>query len=79
MSLLGVILLLALVAAQLSGPVGPCTTKEAKQNKKVCNVLDYRGVASKTVDIGPPMASAFAAGKSGGTGISIHRSVRNQT
>ena len=61
-----------LVSGQLSGHVGPTTTREAKRSKKVCNVLDYGGVASKTSDIGPPIASAFAACKTGGTGNLYH-------
>jgi rhamnogalacturonan hydrolase len=69
-SIMCALLLPALVTAQLSGLVGPTTTRETKRSKKVCNVLDYGGVASKTSDIGPPIASAFAACKSGGTGTS---------
>ncbi len=38
-----------------------------QRSKKVCKVLDYGVVASKTSDIGPPILSAFAACKSGGT------------
>lgn len=57
-----------LVTAQLSGSVGPLTSRAAKRATKVCNVLNYGGVASKTADIGPPLASAFAACKTGGTG-----------
>lgn len=64
----GFLSLASLVAAQLSGPVGPTTSRATKRGKKVCNVLDYGGVASKTADIGPPIASAFAACKTGGTG-----------
>ena len=43
---------------------------QAAKRTKVCNVLSYGGVASLTSDIGPPLASAFAAGASGGTGKS---------
>ena len=64
----GTALLPSLITAQLSGRVGPLTTRAAKQTK-VCNVLDYGGVASKTADIGPALLSAFNACKSGGTGI----------
>jgi hypothetical protein len=71
LSILGALLLPALVTAQLSGHVGPTTTREAKRSKKVCNILDYGGVASKTSDIGPPISSAFAACKTGGTGTPI--------
>ncbi|KUJ23475.1 Rhamnogalacturonase A [Mollisia scopiformis] len=65
-SLLATVLLSSTVKAQLSGTVGPTTTRAAKEAVKVCNVLDYGGVASKTSDIGPPLASAWAACKSGG-------------
>jgi rhamnogalacturonan hydrolase len=71
LSILGALLLPALVTAQLSGHVGPTITREAKRTKKVCNVLDYGGVASKTSDIGPPISSAFAVCKTGGTDIAI--------
>ena len=67
LSFLAALLVPSLVTAQLSGSVGPTTTRASKRTK-VCNVLDYGGVASKTSDIGPPIASAFAACKSGGTG-----------
>lgn len=55
-------------AAQLSGTVGPSTTTAHKAATKVCSVLDYGGVASKTSDVGPAIASAWAACKSGGQG-----------
>jgi rhamnogalacturonan hydrolase len=60
-------LALPLISAQLSGSVGPTTTRASKRTK-ICNVLDYGGTASKTSDVGPPLSSAFAACKSGGTG-----------
>jgi rhamnogalacturonan hydrolase len=60
-------LLPSLVTAQLSGTVGPTTPRATKRATKVCNVLNYGGVASKTSDVGPAIASAFAACKSGGT------------
>ncbi|KAH8887671.1 rhamnogalacturonase [Thozetella sp. PMI_491] len=53
-------------SSQLSGRVGPTSTRESKQGT-VCNVLKYGGVASKTSDIGPAIESAFAACKNGGT------------
>lgn len=65
-SALAALILPGLVAGQLSGTVGPSTSRAAKAAVKVCNVLDYGGVASKTSDIGPPLASAWAACKSGG-------------
>lgn len=59
-------------AAQLSGTaVGPSTTTAHKAATKVCSVLDYGGVASKTSDVGPAIASAWAACKSGGQGESF--------
>ncbi len=67
LSLLAAIVLPSFAAAQLSGSVGPTTTRAAKRAVKVCNVLNYGGVASQTSDIGPPLASAFVACKSGGT------------
>lgn len=64
------VLLAALFASevygQLSGAVGPSTTVAQKRAKKVCNILSYGGVASKTTDNGPAIASAWAACKSGG-------------
>lgn len=66
-SVLTGLLLPSLVTAQLNGPVGPSTTRDSKRTK-VCNVLDYGGVASKTSDVGPAITSAFAACKTGGTG-----------
>ena len=70
-SYLAAFLLPSLVAAQLSGTVGPTTTRASKRTK-VCNVLNYGGVASKTSDVGPAISSAFAACKSGGTGVLEH-------
>ncbi len=55
--------------AQLSGQVGPTSTRESKQGT-VCNVLKYGGAASMTADVGPAIESAFAACKNGGTGES---------
>ncbi|ESZ92426.1 rhamnogalacturonan hydrolase [Sclerotinia borealis F-4128] len=66
LSALAAIVLPILVSAQLTGTVGPLTSRESKATK-VCSVLDYGGVASKTSDIGPALASAFAACKTGGT------------
>ena len=68
-SCLAALLLPSIVTAQLSGSVGPTTTRVAKRTK-VCNVLSYGGVASLTSRIGPHLASAFAACASGGTGKS---------
>ncbi|KAF2816352.1 rhamnogalacturonase A [Mytilinidion resinicola] len=57
----------ALVVGQLSGSVGPLTSHATKTAKKTCNVLNYGAVADKTTDLGPPLASAWAACKTGGT------------
>lgn len=59
-------LLPALTLAQLSGTVGP-TTDTASKASKTCDVTDYGAKADKTTDIGPPLASAWAACQSGGT------------
>lgn len=56
----------ASVKAQLSGTVGPTTTTAHKAATKVCNILSYGGVASKTTDNGPAIASAWADCKGGG-------------
>jgi len=53
--------------AQLSGRVGPLTSVATKTAKKTCNVLNYGAKADQTTDLGPPLASAFAACKTGGT------------
>lgn len=61
--------LLALVhctSAQLSGTVGPTTSTAAKAATKVCNILNYGGVASATTDNSAAIASAWAACKTGG-------------
>jgi hypothetical protein len=58
-------------SAQLSGSVGPTTTTAQKAAKKICNVLNYGAKADKTTDLGPPLASAFAACKTGGIGESL--------
>jgi rhamnogalacturonan hydrolase len=64
--LLEFILLPLLVAAQLSGKVGPTTTAAAKKARKVCNVTSYGGKASKSSDLGPALTAAFNACKTGG-------------
>lgn len=56
------------VAAQLSGTVGPLTTRAAKAAKKICNILDYGGVASATTDNSAAITAAWAACVSGGEG-----------
>lgn len=59
-------LLAGLASAQLSGPVGPLTSVAEKKAKKICNVLDYGAKADQATDLGPPLAAAFAACKTGG-------------
>lgn len=54
--------------AQLSGPVGPRTKITDRLTKRAtCDVTQYGAKADKTTDIGPPLASAWAACQSGGT------------
>lgn len=55
-----------LASAQLSGTVGPTTSYATKASNKICNVLDYGGVADEKTDIGPAISSAWSACKSGG-------------
>ena len=64
--------LLPFTTAQLSGSVGPLTSRATKSATKTCNVESYGGVADGTTDLGPPLASAFAACKTGGTGKVHH-------
>ncbi|KAK6077870.1 rhamnogalacturonase a [Seiridium cupressi] len=52
--------------AQLSGTVGPTTSTAAKAATKVCNILDYGGVASATTDNGAAIQAAWDACKTGG-------------
>lgn len=59
-------LLAGLASAQISGPVGPLTSVAEKKAKKICNVLDYGAKADQATDLGPPLAAAFAACKTGG-------------
>jgi rhamnogalacturonan hydrolase len=65
--LIALSILPSLALAQLSGHVGPLTSHATKTAKKTCNVLNYGAVADKTTDLGPPLASAWAACKTGGT------------
>ena len=58
----------ALVSAQLSGTVGPTTSTAAKAATKVCNILNYGGVASASTDNGAALLAAWTACKSGGEG-----------
>lgn len=61
-------LLFTCCSAQLSGTTGPTTTTAQKAAKKICSVLDYGAKADKSTDLGPSLAAAFAACKSGGIG-----------
>lgn len=53
-------------AAQLSGTVGPTTTTSAKSSTKVCNIMDYGGVADASTDNGGAISDAWTACASGG-------------
>lgn len=59
----------ALVAGQLSGTVGPTTTTAQKAAVKICNILNYGGVASATTDNGPAILKAWTACINGGEGM----------
>jgi hypothetical protein len=78
LAILSLVGLIVAVNAQLTGRVGPTTTREAKRAVKICNVRNYKGVASKTADIGPAIVSAFAACKDGGTRMSTLAPVPSQ-
>ncbi|ORY58759.1 pectin lyase fold/virulence factor [Pseudomassariella vexata] len=52
-------------AAQLSGSVGP-TSSTADKVAKICNIMDYGGVASATEDNGAAIQSAWDDCKTGG-------------
>ncbi|OJD32968.1 rhamnogalacturonase b [Diplodia corticola] len=56
----------ALVAAELSGSVGPLTSASDKGATKTCDVTDYGAKADKTTDLGVALASAHADCKAGG-------------
>jgi len=56
----------ALATAQLSGRVGPTTSRDAKAAKKVCNILEYGGVASATTDNSVAITKAWDACRTGG-------------
>lgn len=64
--LLSAIALLPATIAQLSGSVGPTTKTSAKRAIKTCDVTNYGAKADKKTDIGPPLASAWAACQNGG-------------
>jgi rhamnogalacturonan hydrolase len=68
LSLVSAFVLPSLVAAQLSGTVGPLTSRSVKAATKTCNILDYGGVASATTDNSAAITSAWAACIDGGEG-----------
>ncbi|TDZ36682.1 putative rhamnogalacturonase B [Colletotrichum spinosum] len=53
-------------AAQLSGTVGPTTTRAAKSAKKTCNINDYGAKTGATGDISAALTKAWTACKTGG-------------
>ncbi|KAF0318186.1 putative rhamnogalacturonase B [Colletotrichum sp. SAR11_59] len=53
-------------AAELSGTVGPSTTREAKAAKKTCNITSYGAKTGATGDIGAALKAAWDACKTGG-------------
>ncbi|EFX03047.1 rhamnogalacturonase a precursor [Grosmannia clavigera kw1407] len=65
-ALLASALLAAGSMAQLTGSVGPLTTSAQKAAVKVCNILDYGGVASVDTDNGAAITAAWSACASGG-------------
>ena len=69
-SLFSAFVLPSLVVAQLSGTVGPLTSRASKAATKTCNILDYGGVASATTDNSAAITSAWAACIDGGEGRS---------
>lgn len=50
--------------------VGPTTALSAKT--RICNVLDYGGVADGTTDISPAITKAFACVTSASTGATLY-------
>lgn len=59
-------LLPSLIAAQLSGSVGPTTTYAAKKATKVCDITDYGATADGSSDISSALSSAWSDCASGG-------------
>jgi rhamnogalacturonan hydrolase len=64
-SLASILAAASLAEAQLSGKVGPSTSRAAKA-AKVCNILEYGGVASATTDNSAAISKAWDACKNGG-------------
>ncbi|KAG9524556.1 Rhamnogalacturonase A, partial [Aureobasidium melanogenum] len=59
----------ALVAAELSGKVGPTTSHATKAAVKTCDITKYGAVADGKTDISTALNSAFNACKTGGVVI----------
>lgn len=53
-------------AAQLSGSVGPTTSRDSKSSTKVCNIMDYGGKNSATTDNSAAITAAWNDCASGG-------------
>lgn len=53
-------------SAQLSGTVGPTTSTAAKAAVKVCNIMDYGGVADASTDNSAAISSAWTDCVAGG-------------
>lgn len=64
--LLATVSLVLPASAQLSGTVGPTTSTSAKAATKVCNIMDYGGVADATTDNSGAISDAWTACASGG-------------
>jgi rhamnogalacturonan hydrolase len=56
-----------ITTGQLSGRVGPLTSRAAKSAKRTCNIANYGAKPGKAGNIGPALTEAFNACKSGGT------------
>lgn len=58
-------------AAQLSGSVGPTTSRADKAAIKTCNIMDYGGVADAKTDNGQAISDAWDACKTTGGEVYI--------
>ncbi|KAM5373001.1 hypothetical protein ACJZ2D_007212 [Fusarium nematophilum] len=58
-------------AAQLSGEVGPTTSRSDKAAVKTCNILDYGGTADASTDNGPAIQKAWDDCSAGGGEVYI--------
>ena len=66
LQLLSTLTTAGLVTAELSGKVGPTTSREAKAAKKVCNIVNYGGSATATTDNSAAISKAWDDCKAGG-------------